>query len=242
MNILITGATSGIGKELALDYAQLGNNVIAIGRNQTALDELTNHGIVGIKADITSFADLARAVDEIKSFTECIDVLILNAGSCEYIEVSNFSHHPFKETMNINFFGVVYSLEYFLPLLKQSKAPHLVGIVSMAYYLPLSRAEAYGASKAAVNYLLESLAIDLAKENISVTVVNPGFVETPLTKRNDFPMPFLINVKEASEIIRKGIAKRKSEISFPKKLTLPIKLLSLLPRAWWRKVGQIFKK
>ena len=112
----------------------------------------------------------------------------------------------------------------------------------MAYYLPLSRAEAYGASKAAVNYLLESLAIDLAIENIFVTIVNPGFVKTPLTNRNDFSMPFLITAKNASTIIIKGIAKRKVEICFPKKLTIPMKIFSFLPRLWWRKIGVIFRK
>ena len=112
----------------------------------------------------------------------------------------------------------------------------------MAYYLPLSRAEAYGASKAAANYLLETLAIDLIPEKILVTVVNPGFVKTPLTAKNDFPMPFALEVDEAVRIIKNGILRKKSEIHFPYHLTLIIKFLSLLPRSWWRILGQKFKK
>ena len=86
------------------------------------------------------------------------------------------------------------------------------------------------------------MAIDLARENIFVTVVNPGFVKTPLTKRNDFSMPFLVNAEDASKIIIKGIAKRKVEICFPKKLTIPMKIFSMLPRLWWRKIGVVFRK
>jgi short-subunit dehydrogenase len=242
MNILITGATSGIGKELALSYARNQHKVFAIGRNQAVMNELKTYNISTIIADITSLDDLSRAQNEIISLVSCIDLMILSAGSCEYIDTFNFSQKPFKEIMNINFFGMVNCLEYFLPLLRQSKSPHLVGISSIAYYLPLSRAEAYGASKAAVNYLLESLAIDLAEENICVTVVNPGFVETPLTQKNDFPMPFILTLKEAGAIIIDGIEARKTEISFPKKLTIPIKILSLLPRFLWRKIGLIFRK
>lgn len=243
MNILITGATSGIGKELAIRYAKNTHKVFVIGRNQQVLDEMKDtSNIIPITADVTSLQDLNAAYTQITDSVTHIDLLILNAGTCEYIDVANFSHKPFRNVMEINFFGTVNCLEVFLPLLRKSSYPHLVGVVSMAYYLPLSRAEAYGASKAASNYLFETLAIDLKTENIDVTVVNPGFVETPLTKRNDFPMPFIVTTADAATLIIEGIQERKTEISFPKKLTIPMKLLSRLPRAWWRKLGILFRK
>lgn len=243
MNILITGATSGIGKELAIAYTKASHKVFALGRNQQILTELKDiYNIIPIAADVTSLDDLNAAAIRINNEVSHIDLLILNAGTCEYIDVESFSHKPFRNVMEINFFGTVNCLEIFLPLLKKSPHPHLVGVVSMAYYLPLSRAEAYGASKAATNYLFETLAIDLKNDNIDVTVVNPGFVETPLTKRNDFPMPFMVSANEATQIILEGIQERKTEISFPKKLTIPMKLLSLLPRTWWRKFGLLFRK
>jgi short-subunit dehydrogenase len=89
---------------------------------------------------------------------------------------------------------------------------------------------------------LETLAIDLKEENITVSVINPGFVKTPLTAKNDFPMPFSLNVDSAAKIIFNGLTVKKAEISFPMLLTIPMKLLSLLPRTWWRKLGEKLKK
>ncbi len=242
MNILITGATSGIGKKLALDYKMAGNNVIGIGRNSNELEFLRQNDVIAIEADVTSTESLERAIFEVNQIVEQIDLLILNAGSCKYVDIQSFSSATFKDVMSVNFFGMVNCIEYFLPLLRKSNSPHLVGISSIASYLPLPRAEAYGASKAAVNYLLEAIAIDLISENILVTVVNPGFVDTPLTRLNDFPMPFIINPDKASQLIIKGIAKRKTEISFPKRLTISIKIASLIPKTWWRKIAVRFKK
>lgn len=243
LTVLITGATSGIGKEVAIQYAKFGHKVFAVGRNSTVLNELYDQfAIYPICADITSMTELNHAQIQIKQHIDKIDLLILNAGTCEYVDPNNFSNSLFRRVMETNFFGTVNCLEVFLPLLRKSLKPHLVGVVSMAYYLPLSRAEAYGASKAALNYLFETLAIDLKAHNIDVTVVNPGFVETPLTKRNDFPMPFTVSVVEAAQVIIRGIEKRKPEICFPRRLTIPMKLLSFLPRNLWRRFGLIFRK
>lgn len=242
MKILITGATSGIGRSLAIKYAKSGHQVFGLGRSEASLQELSQSGVIPIQVDVTQIDTVFLAYEQIISQTLSLDMIILNAGTCEYIDTNRFTSQVFKDVMNVNFFGITNCLEHFLPLLKKSSNPHLVGVASMAYYLPLSRAEAYGASKAAVNYLFETLAIDLANENIYVTVVNPGFVKTPLTGRNDFEMPFLVDVETASDIIVEGIKNRDAEISFPKKLTIPMKILSLLPRSFWRRLGQKFRK
>ena len=242
MNILITGATSGIGRVLAIKYAKLGHTVFGLGRNATALENLSTHGVYAVNTDVTQIDTIKLAYEHIINKVICLDLIILNAGTCEYIDVNSLNSQVFKDVMNVNFFGVTNCLECFLPLLRKSSHPHLVGVASMAYYLPLSRSEAYGASKAAVNYLFESLAIDLAHQNIEVTVVNPGFVETPLTSRNDFKMPFLVSVDKATDLIMNGIKNRDAEILFPKKLTISMKLLALLPRKLWRKIAQRFRK
>jgi short-subunit dehydrogenase len=113
-----------------------------------------------------------------------------------------------------------------------------VAVGSSAAYLPLSRAEAYGASKAAIEYMIRTLRIDLYREQIDVSLVCPGFVKTPLTDRNEFPMPFRLSVEEASNRIRRGIEKRRLEIHFPKRFTFILKALSLIPEALLIRLSQ----
>lgn len=229
MRILITGATSGIGRQLALDYHAEGHEVIATGRNERALDELNLLGITSHQVDLN---ERQPALDFFATLG-IVDLAILNAGTCEYIDLPDFDSALVARVMRANVETMAVSIEGVLPLLRRSSAPYLVGVGSSAAYLPLPRAEAYGASKAAVAYLIDTLRIDLARENIKVSLVNPGFVQTPLTDRNDFPMPMRIDVEEASRCIRKGIADQRKEIHFPQRFTLIMKLLSLLPRGLW---------
>ncbi len=242
MKVLITGATSGIGLSLVKLYKSMNCEVIAVGRNTQVLSELAQLGIDTIALDLL---DLLACRNQFKLLAErydSIDLAILNAGNCEYVDCKNFDAELVKRVFDANIITLANSVECVLPLLRKSAQAHLVGVASMASYVPLSRAEAYGASKSAVNYLLESLAIDLLPENIAVTVVNPGFVKTPLTAKNDFPMPFALEVDEAAEIIHQGILSKKTEIHFPYSLSIPMKLFAMLPRGLWRKLAQKFKK
>lgn len=118
-----------------------------------------------------------------------LDTVILNAGTCEYIDAQQFDAALFERVVRINLLANSYCLEIALPLLRAGSRPHLVGVVSSVTYWALPRAEVYGASKVGLRYLLESLRIDLAQDGIDVTLVSPGFVDTPLTEKNDFPMP-----------------------------------------------------
>ena len=229
MRILISGATSGIGKQLALDYRAAGHAVWAVGRSAAVLADLEQQGIHTGQVDLE---DRAATLDWLAGL-DPIDVAILSAGNCEYIDLPVFDSALVARVMRANVESMAHSIEGVLPLLRQGTNPHLVGIGSSAAYLPLPRAEAYGASKAAVAYLLDTLRIGLAGEGIRVSHVAPGFVKTPLTDRNDFPMPCLVTVEQASAAIRKGIADGKKEIHFPKRFTGTMKLLSLLPRSLW---------
>lgn len=234
MRILITGATSGIGRQLALDYHRDNHQVWALGRNQKALDELSAEGLQAVRIDLED-RDMAR--DWFTAMTP-IDLAILNAGSCEYVDLPQFDSELVSRVMRTNVESMAVSIEGVLPLLRQGERPHLVAVGSSAAYLPLSRAEAYGASKAAIEYMIRTLRIDLYREKIDVSLVCPGFVKTPLTDRNEFSMPFRLSVEEASDRIRRGIEKRRLEIHFPKRFTFILKALSLIPEALWLRISQ----
>jgi short-subunit dehydrogenase len=234
MKILITGATSGIGRQLALDYQQEGHSVWAVGRNKEALADLAQRGLQTVSLDLT---DRAESLAWFATL-DALDLAILNAGTCEYIDLPAFDSELLARVMRANVESMAISIEGVLPLLRQGRGKHLVGVGSSAAYLPLPRAEAYGASKAAVAYLLDTLRLDLAPEGIDVSLVSPGFVKTPLTDRNDFPMPMRISAEQASLAIRRGIGARRREIHFPKKFTILLKLLALLPRPLWARLAQ----
>ena len=233
MKIVITGATSGIGRQLALDYHAAGEDVLALGRNEMALAELRERGLGVASVDLTDREGVLACFSALDS----IDLAVLCAGTCEYIDLPDFDSALVQRVMRSNVESVAISLEAVLPLLRKSSRGHLAVVSSSAAYLPLPRAEAYGASKAAVSYMIESLRIDMHRENIAVSLISPGFVKTPLTDRNDFPMPCLVSVEQASTWIRKGLARRSSEIHFPKRFTFFLKLLALLPNALWRRIG-----
>jgi short-subunit dehydrogenase len=242
MNILITGATSGIGYQLAIDYVEQLHNVIVMGRNKSILAELARKGCNAIEIDISNYEDCQKKFNEISQQVPCLDIVILNAGICEYIDTKNFTASIFKKTYDINIMGLVNCIEFTLPLIRKSQIRHLVGTASLSQYLPFYRASAYGSSKIAIDYILNSLAVDLSPEKIHVSVINPGFVKTPMTNKNDFNMPFIINVTDASIAIRKGIANKSIDIHFPKKLSYLLKFFNILPNIIKRKISLILSK
>lgn len=224
--VLITGASSGIGAQLAIDYALEEWRVIAGGQNETRLAELAENNalITPLPFDVTNIVQVKQALESIEQLPELI---ILNAGTCEYIDNGIIDSELFKRVFDVNFFGLLHCIEAMQS--RFSSSTHLVIIGSSASYVPLPRAEAYGASKAAVAYLSHTLAIDLAHLGVTVTLVNPGFVKTPLTDKNDFQMPMLVTAEYASEQIRHGISVGKIEINFPWKFNLLLKFIALLP-------------
>ena len=231
MNILITGATSGIGLKLAQDYLAAGNTVHCCGRNKPVLHQLVKafgDRAIPISFDVQDREDCLVALASLPE----LDLVILNAGTCEYIDASNFDAASFERVIRINLIGLANCLEALIPKLAAGSNLSLMG--SSSSYLPLPRAEAYGASKAAIEYLAKTLAITLGKEGIHVSYIAPGFVETPLTDLNDFPMPMRVDVEFASRRIRQGLKKKQREIHFPMLFTGFMKTLSLLPFAWQR--------
>ncbi|WP_426416229.1 SDR family NAD(P)-dependent oxidoreductase [Aestuariirhabdus sp. LZHN29] len=239
--ILITGASSGIGRELAIQLAREGNFVIAVGRDATRLGNLQQADPARIH---TLAIDLGQdeAPDQLqtslKGITDHLDLLILSAGCCEYVDSLSGEPELYRRVMRGNFFTAVNALSACFPLLLQAPGrPQIVGLASLSTSVGLPRAEAYGASKAALQYLLDSLRIDSHHQDIDVTVVRPGFIDTPLTAQNDFPMPFIMNAQDAAQRIIRGVSQRKRQIFFPRRLWFPLWLAAKLPMLWYRWIG-----
>jgi NAD(P)-dependent dehydrogenase (short-subunit alcohol dehydrogenase family) len=233
--VVITGASSGIGEALALEYAQQGFTVYACGRNLVKLDALSEKSanIIPCIFDLNDKNALINALPK----DLAIDHLILNAGTCEYIDnPKQFDGALFERVIQTNLIAVGYCLEAWL---KQMKFGGQVGLMSSsAAYVPLTRAEAYGVSKAGITYLAKTLSVDLEPQEIGISVIHPGFVKTPLTDKNDFDMPGIIEADDAAKAIFKGMSKSTFDIHFPKGFTWTLKVLSLLPFNLWRPLAK----
>ena len=238
-NIWVTGGSSGIGRELACMFADMGNYVIISGRDKNKLEDTRSHDrkrITSLVCDVSNSDSMKAAAEELQNLTDSLDRVIFSAGICEYVDnVSQLDPALFRRVFDANFFWVVNFVEVAIPFLKKAqKRGHIVGISSLSSVVPFPRAEAYGASKAALYYFLESLRMDVHQHNIDVTLVSPGFVDTPLTARNDFSMPFLMDAKQAASIIIKGMIARKKHIVFPKRLGWLLEMGNLFPGLWFR--------
>jgi short-subunit dehydrogenase len=229
-HVWITGASSGIGKAVALEMAARGYDLIISGRNQEALKQLAcQTGAYVLAFDATDRQANLDAANDLNQRYGCIDIVFLNAGNCEYVDVDAFKSDVFERMIKTNFLSMVYGVEAALPLLRASKKPQLVGMSSAVAFLGLPRSEAYGASKAAIRNFLQGLRVSLSRENITVSIVYPGFVKTPLTNKNDFPMPMLISAEQAAKAIVAGIEKKKLDIYVPVLFLYLTRLISMLP-------------
>lgn len=236
MNILITGASSGLGLQLAQDYLCDKHQVYVCGRT---IEKLTTH-FQSQDAHLLAFdtRNLSQTNTALTS-VDSLDLLILNAGTCRYVDdPMHFEPSLFPEVFSTNLLGTVNVLTACLP--KMKSGAQIIFIGSAASRLPLPRAEAYGASKAALDYLVQTLQITLASKGIACSLVQPGFIDTPLTQKNDFPMPWLISVCDASKKIRMGIQSRRRLIRFPWSLHFCLTILSLLPQPLWRFLARQF--
>lgn len=235
-NIWITGAGSGIGEAVSRKLIEQGHRLIVTGRRQAPLDALAKQAperVVTAAADTTDSSQLQAVAGELESHGN-LNMVILNAGTCEYLEIKDYQSDIIANNLNTNVIGTARCLDIALPALRRSRErgepATLVIVSSSAWWFPFARAEGYGASKAALSYFAHALRADLAAEGIEVVVVSPGFVKTPLTDRNDFPMPFLVSADDAAERIVNGLARGRNDIAFPKRFTWTLRLLSALPR------------
>ncbi|HEX8593183.1 MAG TPA: SDR family NAD(P)-dependent oxidoreductase [Pseudomonas sp.] len=232
--IWLTGASSGIGLALAEQLLKDGHFVALTARTLKPLEDLEARfprQVLLAPGDVTDGQQVTAIGDRITQVWGSLDTAILNAGTCEYIDSSRYDAALFERVIRTNLLASSYCVQEALLLLRHGQKPHLVGVCSSVTFLPLTRSEAYGASKAGLRYLFESLRIDLAHEGIDVTVVSPGFVDTPLTAKNDFTMPLRWSAQRAAAHIAKHLQRnrRPLEIAFPLPFIMILRLLSLLP-------------
>ncbi|MEO1078818.1 MAG: SDR family NAD(P)-dependent oxidoreductase [Pseudomonadota bacterium] len=222
--LLITGASSGIGRATALRAAADGWWVIACGRNRERLDALAAEAanIETLTFDVSDREACSLALAGLAP-----DVVLLNAGSCEYVDIDAWDPALFHRVFDANFFSVVNCVEVLLPELKPGA--QLVIVDSLARLLPFTRSEAYGASKAALHYLTRCLEVDLKDRGIAVQSVSPGFVRTPLTDRNEFAMPMRVEPEDAARAILRSVVRGERSGYFPRLFAGVIRALALLP-------------
>ncbi|MDC0369997.1 SDR family NAD(P)-dependent oxidoreductase [Pelagibacteraceae bacterium] len=229
--IWITGASSGIGKALAEKFAKENWKVAVSARREDLLKELAqNENISSFPLDVTDEQKIKEAFSKILNEFNDLDLCVFCTGAYEPKLEKEINKEQIKKIMNINFFGILNCVKAVEDYFKNKKVGHISIVSSVAAYRGLPNSTGYGPSKAALTNFTESLYFDFKKYNVRVSLVSPGFIKTPLTDKNTFPMPFIKSPEYAANKMYKGLAIRsKFEISFPIELVAIIKVLRILP-------------
>lgn len=233
--VVLTGASSGIGYQLAKLLPKENCSLALIARRKNILDELVQkleNEKIRIKAyqcDVGKTDEVRTIFEEIKKDFSRIDIAILNAGVSSRKGIEYFSSNQAKEIFETNTMGIINCVEQLLPDLIKRKDGMIVGVTSLAESRGFPRSGFYNASKSAASLLLESLRVELKPHNIKVITIKPGFVKTPMTDKNEFYMPFLMDVDKAAKIIIKGIKREKKIIQFPLPIVIGSRLFKIMP-------------
>lgn len=231
--VWIIGASSGIGEATARALHAAGARVVVSARSVDALDNFcrAHPGSTALPLDVTDRAAVANATRELMTLTGRIDLVLYCAGHYRPMRATRFDLDDALRHQQVNFIGALFVLDAVLPVLTRQRHGHLSLVASVAGYRGLPQALAYGPTKAALQQLADSLYLDLRELGIGVSVINPGFVATPLTAQNQFTMTALLTPDQAARAILKGWARGQFEIHFPRRFTLWLKLLRHLPHA-----------
>ncbi|MEM7239702.1 MAG: SDR family NAD(P)-dependent oxidoreductase [Pseudomonadota bacterium] len=227
----ITGASGGIGRALTLALAAKGWTVFATARREDQLDTLAAEAggnVIPLAADVTDLDAMRRAVDTITA-DRPLALAVLNAGIYHPMRARNFDAGKARLTFDVNLAGVTNALEPVFQHMLARDTGHIAITASVAGYRGLPNAGPYGATKAGLIAMAESLALDLARTGVRLTVINPGFVETDATAVNEFEMPMLMQPEDAAQKIVDGLEKPGFEIRFPWVFALILHLIGLLP-------------
>ncbi|NBV06764.1 MAG: SDR family NAD(P)-dependent oxidoreductase [Proteobacteria bacterium] len=232
----IIGASHGIGEALAKNYHVQGYNLILSARNLEKLEQIKSKlnsqnstPVLVSKVDVCDRDSLAKACDEISKNYQKIDLIIFCSALYQPASVIGFDLVKAREIIEVNLVGVLNLFDVIIPKMVAQKSGQIGIVASVAGYRGLPNSFTYGASKAALINMCEGIYPELKRQNIDISVINPGFVKTRLTDQNTFSMPFIITPEKAAEEISKGLAAKKFEIHFPKKFTFFLKLLRILP-------------
>ena len=234
-NIWITGASSGIGKQLAIKFAKEGWQVAASARRVNLLDDLNknNPNIHSFPLDVVDPKNTLNTFQSILEKLNNIDLCIFSTGTYDPKKEREINLEQIRTTINVNFFGTLNCIKVVEKYFKDKKNGHISIISSVAGYRGLPNSTGYGPSKAALTNLAESLYFDFKKHGVRVSLISPGFIKTPMTDKNKFKMPFIKSSEFAANKIYKGLINSKAfEITFPKQLTVIMKILRIIP--YWK--------
>jgi len=244
--IWITGASSGIGKALAIKFAEKGWTVAASARRENLLEDLNkfNSNIYSFPLDVTEIENCKLIANKIIEKFGGIDICVFGTGMHDQKSEKRFNLNKIREIMEVNYFGTMNSINSIYEYFSEKKNGQISIISSVAGYRGLPAAGAYCASKAALTSYAESLNFDMRMKNVRVSLISPGFIKTPMTDQNDFPMPMIKTPEFAANEIFKGLTEKKSfEIHFPKAFTYFLKFLQILPSSiYFKLVSKGMKK
>ena len=231
----VTGASTGIGRATALKLARMGWRVAITARNNEALEALVQKAsdgygkIIPMPADITDREAISEVVDTLERDHGGVALAVLNAGIYEPMHGNQLEYEVFDKTFDVNLVGTVNCLVPLQKAMFRRRQGQIAFVSSVAGYSGLPTSVAYGATKAALINMAESLKFDFDKMGILVQVINPGFVDTPATQSNPFEMPHLMPVDEAAEALVRGLSRSSFEVTFPKRFTRTMKIMRFLP-------------
>jgi len=230
--VWIAGASSGIGRALAIKFANEGWQVAVSARRENLLQNLNNNNsnIHSFPLDIKDETNTKKVFQDIIEKFQTIDICVFCAGMHDPDAEKKLSTEKIREIMETNFFGTLNCIMAVNSYFRERKSGHIAIVSSVAGYRGLPAASGYCASKAALTSLAESLYFDFKRKNIKVSLISPGFIKTPLTDKNKFPMPMIKSPEYAAEKIFIGLIRKNSfEIHFPKSFTIFVKLLKIMP-------------
>jgi NAD(P)-dependent dehydrogenase (short-subunit alcohol dehydrogenase family) len=231
----VTGASSGIGEAVALELAARGWTVAITARRLEQLEEIAQRAaglpgrVVAHAGDVTEMDSMRAVIETIESVHGPIALAFLNAGVAPPTPNGALDVEAFETAFAVNTLGAAKGLAAAMERMKARGRGQIAVNASVVGYGGLPLAAAYGASKAAAIHLCETLKFESDRLGIRLQLVNPGFIDTPMTRRNDFPMPFLLGSKEAGKRVVDGFEKGGFEITFPRRLAWMVKLVNLLP-------------
>jgi NAD(P)-dependent dehydrogenase (short-subunit alcohol dehydrogenase family) len=240
--VWITGAGKGIGRALALKYAAAGYSVAASARTVADLNLLEEDAkplsgsAHGFRLDTTDQERVSAVLADIERAMGPVDQVILNAGTYIPTPIDKFSPDLVRSLFETNVMGTVHCLSALLKRREDRHGCRVAVVASLAGYRGLPKAAAYGATKAALINMCEGLRPELEPFGITLQLVNPGFVQTPLTDKNDFPMPFLISAEKAAKCIYDGLENNRFQIAFPFHFALIMRVLRVLPDALYFRI------
>lgn len=236
MKVFITGGTTGIGLALAKEYLESGDEVGICGRDLSKVpSEFRQYSQLKMyELDVTDREKVKSTISEFAQGN--LDLLIANAGRSVGSKTKRPDFDASRDVININVFGVLNSFEGALDIMLEKKKGHIVAVGSVAGMVGLPGASSYSASKAAVIKLCESYSLDLKKWGIDVSCVCPGFIDTPLTRKNDHSMPWLMSSEKAAKMIKRALEKKKALYVFPWQMRSVMFVLERMPRFLYRKM------